>query len=257
MKLAEILNILSAARLPALTRDQLLELAATDSGKTFGDDLRAFAAGDRTKHDGLAAVAFSLAPPVKATLEKLGYRFQIETLIEIAKVEKDRLFAALDAVQNGSARRTAAIAYLNTIGLQKESGQPTAAKTAEPPPYYSFKVYSSAAALCISEARTRSGNENTIQLEGAGLIVSTGQKTFDWKSKIIVQLTVQETYQALALFENKLPSIRFDGHEAKHEKSLQIEYQESHYFVRMIQKGKPALAVPVRAVDALSIVSLL
>ena len=261
MKLAEILDILSTARLPALTKDQLLVLAATDAGKAFGDDLRAFAAGDRTRHDDLAAVAFSLAPAVKATLEKLGYQFQIETLIEIAKVEKDRLFAALDAIQteseSGSTRRTAAISYLSTSGLQRVAGQPATSKNDAPAPYYSFKVYGSAAALCISEARTRSNNQHTIQIEGAGLIVSAVQKTFDWQSKIIVQLTVQEAYQVLALFENKLRSLRFDGHGARHDKSLQIEYQQSHYFVRLIQKGKPALALPVRAVDALPIVSLL
>ena len=263
MKLAEILDILFTARLPALTKDQLLALAATDAGKAFGDDLRAFAAGDRTRHDGLAAVAFSLAPAVKTTLEKLGYQFQIETLIKIAKVEKDRLFAALDAIQSetgsesGSTRRTAAISYLSTSGLQRVAGQPATSKNDTPAPYYSFKVYGSAAALCISEAQTRSNNQHTIQIEGAGLIVSAVQKTFDWQSKIIVQLTVQEAYQVLALFENKLRSIRFDGHGARHDKSLQIEFQQSHYFVRLIQKGKPALALPVRAVDALPIVSLL
>ena len=259
MKLAEILDILFTARLPALTKDQLLALAASDAGKAFGDDLRAFAAGDRTRHDDLAAVAFSLAPAVKTTLEKLGYQFQIETLIKIAKVEKDRFFAALDAIQSetGSARRTAAISYLSNSGLQRVAGQPAASKNDAPAPYYSFKVYGSAAALCISEARTRSNNQHTIQIEGAGLIVSAVQKTFDWQNKIIVQLTVQEAYQVLALFENKLRSIKFDGHGARHDKSLQIEYQESHYFIRLIQKGKPALALPVRAVDALPIVSLL
>ena len=39
--------------------------------------------------------------------------------------------------------------------------------------------------LCISEARTRSSNQHTIQIEGTGLIVSVVQKTFDWHSKII------------------------------------------------------------------------
>lgn len=84
-----------------------------------------------------------------------------------------------------------------------------------------------------------------------------GAKSFDWRSKIIVQLTKQECYLALALFENKIASLRFDGHGDRHDKSLHIDYQEHHYFVRMTQRGKSAVAVQVRPVDALQIVSLL
>lgn len=256
MKLADIHEILATAKLPVLNKEQLLQLAATDSGQVFGGDLRAFAAGDRGKRDELAAVVLSLAPAVKETVEKLGFPFDIERMIEVAKRERDKVFAALYAVQADSPRRSAAIAYLRTTGLNQAAGQAVPKVDAQPP-YYSFKIFGAAAALCISEARTRAGNQHTIQIEGAGLLTSSRQKTFDWQSKIIVQLTVQEAYQVLALFENKLRSLKFDGHGNTHDKSLQIEFQDSHYFVRMIQKGKPALAIPVRAVDALPIVSLL
>ena len=83
------------------------------------------------------------------------------------------------------------------------------------------------------------------------------RKTFDWPNKIVVQLTVQEAYQVLALLENKIRSLRFDGHGREHDKSLQIEFQDSHYFFRLIQRGRAAVAVQVRAVDSLQIVSLL
>lgn len=109
----------------------------------------------------------------------------------------------------------------------------------------------------MAEARTRTGNLHTIQIEGAGLLAGNGRKTFDWQNKIIIQLTVQEAYQTLAIFENKLKSVKFDGHRSRHDKSLHIEFQANHYFVKLIQRGRPAVAVQVRAVDALQVVSLL
>ena len=126
------------------------------------------------------------------------------------------------------------------------------------PPYYSFKIFSSAAALCIAEATTRAERKHTINIEGAVALAGGGaRKTFDWPNKIVVQLTVQEAYQVLALLENKIRSLRFDGHGREHDKSLQIEFQDSHYFFRLIQRGRAAVAVQVRAVDSFQIVSLL
>ena len=61
----------------------------------------------------------------------------------------------------------------------------------------------------------------------------------------------------LALLENKIRSLRFDGHGREHDKSLQIEFQDSHYYFRLIQRGRVAVAVPVRAVDAIPFQSLL
>jgi hypothetical protein len=68
---------------------------------------------------------------------------------------------------------------------------------------------------------------------------------------------VQEAYQTLALLENKLPAVKFDGHGPKHDKSLHIEFQKSHYFVRVFQRGRQAVAVPIRPVDAIPFKSLL
>ena len=110
----------------------------------------------------------------------------------------------------------------------------------------------------MSEARTRSTNQHTIQIEGALALGGGGaRREFDWRNKIIVQLTVQEAYLCLALFENLIPSVKFDGHGRAHDKSLHIDFQDSHYFVRVFQRGRPAVALPLRAVDTIQIVALL
>lgn len=261
MKLSQIQATLSAADVPQLERAQLMRLAGTASGKAFALDLEAFSAGAADRRDDIAAVAYTLGDSCKTVLEQLRYEFDVDQVVNVAKREKRRFFSALHAIATNSPRKADAEHYLSSLGLPRSApeqrGTASVASAPAAPPYFSFKLYGTYAALCISEARTRAGNQHTIQVEGATAIAAGGAKSFDWQSKIIVQLTTQECYLALALFENKLKSVRFDGHGDRHDKSLHIEFQERHYFVRMTQRGKTAVAVPVRPVDGLQIVSLL
>ena len=256
MKVSEISSILAKAGLPALTRKQLLELAGCDAGRAFGQALRAFSAGDIAQRDVLEATVRALAPDVRATLRNLGANMTVDQLLTIARREQRRLFDALDALAQRGPRAASARHYLGELGLIPVL---PAAGTAEPvvPPYYSFKIFGAGAALCIAEAQTRATRQYTVNIEGAVVLGDGATKTYDWPNKIVVQLTVQEAYQVLALFENRIRSLKFDGHGRVHDKSLQIEFQDSHYFVRLIQRGRAAVAVPVRAVDAIPMVSLL
>jgi hypothetical protein len=257
MKVSEISSILDQAGLPQLTREQLHELAGTDAGKRFGQGLRAFASGDRLARDELEVTVRILDPKLRATLQRLGSTSTVEQLVAVARIEQRRFFDAVEAIANRTARAGAARTYLAELGVV--AGVPSAAQApAADPPYYSFKIFASSAALCIAEATTRSERKHTINIEGAVALAGGGaRKAFDWPGKIVVQLTVQEAYQVLALLENKTKSLRFDGHGREHDKSLQVEFQDSHYFFRLTQRGLPAVAVPVRPVDSIPMISLL
>jgi hypothetical protein len=254
MKVSEISGILASAGLPALTREQLHELAGCDAGRAFGQALRAFAGGDVTQRDVLEATVHAISPGVRATLRSLGASVGVDQLVTIARKEQRRLFDALDTIAQGGVQGAGARRYLCGLGLVPALPDPATTGPA-PAPYYSFKIFGTAAALCIAEAQTRATRQYTVNFEGA--ISLGGTRTFDWPNKIVVQLTVKEAYQVLALFENKIRSLKFDGHGRAHDKSLQIEFQDSHYFVRLIQRGRAAVAVQVRAVDAIPLVSLL
>lgn len=257
MKLSDITSILAAAGLPALSRDQLLELASSGGGKRFEAALIAFGAGDRQQRDELEATVRVLDAKTRSTLQRIGGQLPVDQLVTVACKEQRRFFDAIDAIAMRTPRAAAARSYLAGLGAAAVVADSSPAPVAEPP-YYSFKIFSSAAALCIAEATTRTERKHTINIEGAVVLAGGGaRKTFDWPNKIVVQLTVQEAYEVLALLENKIRSLRFDGHGREHDKSLHIEFQQSHYFVRVFQRGRPAVAVPVRPVDAIPLKSLL
>jgi hypothetical protein len=258
MKLSEITSILATAGLPALSRDQLLELAGSGGGKRFEAALIAFGAGDRQQRDELEATVRALDAKTRSTLQRIGGQLPIDQLVTVACREQRRFFDAIEAIEMRTPRAATARSYLAELGAAAAVADRTPAPAADPP-YYSFKIFGSAAALCIAEATTMAERKHTINIEGAVALASGGgvRKTFDWPNKIVVQLTVQEAYQVLALLENKIRSLRFDGHGREHDKSLQIEFQDSHYFFRIIQRGRAAVAVKVRAVDSFQIVSLL
>lgn len=258
MKLSTILITLAEARLPSVTAEQLQQLVGTAEGKAFADDVRWLGAGDATRRSNVAAVVYCLAPGVRRSVERLGLQFDLLALVGAVKRDGEQLLEAIKSGGASNGGRGQLVAYLRGVGL-KAAPSPTPAQSAPAePPYYSFKIFSSTAALCVAEATTRAERKHTINIEGAVALVSSGgRKAFDWANKIVVQLTVQEAYLVLALLENKIRSLRFDGHGTKHDKSLQVEFQESHYYFRLTQRGRAAVAVPIRAVDSIQIVSLL
>jgi hypothetical protein len=257
MKLSTILSTLAEAGLPSVTAEQLQQLVGTAEGKAFANDLKWYAAGDKTRQAHLAAVAYALAPDVCKTVEQLGLEFDLLALISAAKRDGAKVIEAIKTIGPKTGDRNQLLAYLRGIGLKATPSHTLAPASSVEPPYFSFKVFASSAALCISEARTRIGNHYTIQIEGALLLAGDRRKEFDWRNKIVIQLTVQEAYQTLALFENMIPRVKFDGHGRSHDKSLHIEFQESRYFAKLVQRARSPVAVPVMPVDAVRIMALL
>lgn len=261
MKLSSILEILASARLPSVTGEQLRHLVGTAEGKAFADDLRWFAAGETRRRQQLSSVVNALAPGIRRTIEQLGFQFDLTAIIAAAKLDDSAGIETIKAANANPGNRVRAVSYLQSIGLQAATrtlSTPPALAAPMEPPYYSFKIFGSSAALCVTEAHTRTGNQCTIQVEGALVLnANGGRKVFDWQNKIIIQLTVQEAFLTLALFENLIPSVRFDGHGRTHDKSLHIDIQDSHYFVRVIQRSRAPIAVPIRPVDGIQVVTLL
>jgi hypothetical protein len=118
------------------------------------------------------------------------------------------------------------------------------------PPFFSFKVFGSKAALCFSEDTTRSGNLPTIRIEAAPK-GSDGKGV--WSRKIAIQLTRQELYHVLAVFVNELEAMQvIHGN-----KFLTLEYQETNFYLRLAEKGGASFAVPIDGVAPTQVRNLL
>jgi hypothetical protein len=250
MKLQRIHETLDAAGLHRLSKDQLLRIARSPAGKKLADALIAFAAGEAAARRTLDLVVRSVSSATSSLAQSAGLRFPDSLATELALADGENFFKTLAAAAAvSSSEGKIAFAYLTAAGAV--STAPSA------PPYYSFKVFGRAAALCFTEARTRNDNVATVNVEGALAMGEPGRVTYDWRSKIIIQLSATELLQVLALFEQKISQLRLDGHGRGHDKFLHLDVQDGNYFVKMAQKGRPAVAVPVTPGDAMRVTSLL
>ena len=114
------------------------------------------------------------------------------------------------------------------------------------------RVYGSKAALCIETDVTRQ-DEPTLRLEAAP---ATGPRAYDWPSKLTLQLTREELPVVAATVLGLLPRCLYKNHGPDQNKGLEIEHQGSHLFVRLFQKERGVLAVPVGPADSYDLAAL-
>ena len=114
------------------------------------------------------------------------------------------------------------------------------------------RVYGSKAALCIETDVTRQ-DEPTLRLEAAP---ATGPRAYDWPSKLTLQLTREELPVVAATVLGLLPRCLYKNHGPDQNKGLEIEHQGSHLFVRLFQKERGVLAVPVGPADSYYLAAL-
>lgn len=107
-------------------------------------------------------------------------------------------------------------------------------------------MYGGKAALCIETDVTRQ-DEPTLRLEAAP---ATGPRAYDWPRKLTLQLTREELPVVAATVLGLLPRCMYKNHGPDQNKGLEIEHQGSHLFVRLFQKERGVLAVPVGPADS-------
>lgn len=111
------------------------------------------------------------------------------------------------------------------------------------------------AALMIREDKTRSREEPTITVEMARNL-SREQRTFNWREKIIVQLTVKEMMHVLALLTGEIGSLRFVGHGSGRDKGVEARAQDDSFFFTVFNRdgGK---GVKVLATDTYPMIDII
>jgi hypothetical protein len=245
-------------------------------------------AGWESSLDYVKAAVITTSPWMREVLKKLGIvPCNPEMLAEIAKQEGATFWkAAKNAVDGGAdnkiaaeyVRRTISSLTLtqNTTPVQAEQAKTTAGMEDEPPnyeedhgphetqsqeqggparEYKSVHTYGSKAALCFSASTTRGDDvQHTVSIDGA---MSSGVRVYDWKNKIIFQLTVQEIPLVIGVLHGFIDKLELKGHGRENEKALVIENQGNKYFISLLCKGEAPRGVPVPAKDIYPIITLL
>lgn len=227
---------------PLLSPAQWKAILAT----SYGAKLLSQDAEDAGFHPSLELIVRSVSDTARSVLEKNGFVYSVQELLDIVAVEGKKVFVAL----HKSSTDPNAKNYLASLSLTKRE------KKSVPAPYYSFHVYGTSGALCFSEAQTRKNQQQSINIEGT-LTLGSSKIHYDWANKIIVQLSPEEMFLVLALLNGKLNSIKFTGHGVNNDKVIEMQLQQSHYFVKLIQRGRAPVAVPMQSQHALNLTSLL
>lgn len=113
-------------------------------------------------------------------------------------------------------------------------------------------VYGQRAALCWEADRTR-GGIHTVALEGA---LASGNRGFDWKNKVRVQITERELPVVAAVLLGIRDRCAYSAHGPGKDKGFALEFQNDSVFVRVLSKGKGIAAVPMPLEDAYQVLSL-
>lgn len=252
LKIQLINDLMCQAGLEPLSKEQLMALAKTPSGKRLESALLRFQAGDTESKQILSLFAISHAPSTRAKLRALGFHLEQGPLTRLFLDQGTSLITMMDKAMSDREDRKFFVAYMIGLGhtLLPAESQPGAA------PYFSFKVYGRSGALTISEARTRAG-EHTMQIDAALALADGPRLAFDWKHKIIVQLSPSEMLQVLGLFEKQISTLKLVGHGAGHDKFAEFAVQDNGIFVRVGQLGRSPVAVPVSPPDAVRVITLL
>jgi hypothetical protein len=117
----------------------------------------------------------------------------------------------------------------------------------------STHIYGVKGALCFSECLSTDQKIHTVRVEAAPKV--NGKSV--WATKIGINLTISEIYKVLAVLHGKLLEVILDGHGAAHDKTFSIERQETNFFIKMQQRNRAVIAVPISAEDSIPLDAML
>ena len=119
--------------------------------------------------------------------------------------------------------------------------------------YKSFHVYGGKFAACFSEDRSQRGI-HTIRVEATE---ANGQRTYNWKNKVAIQLSQRELPLMLATLMLWTSKFEAKGHGQNNEKWMTLEAQPGKLYLSVQSKGTGARGVAIAPGDAYPITTMI
>lgn len=113
------------------------------------------------------------------------------------------------------------------------------------------RAYGKRAALCVEASDGTKGPTLMVEMAPA---VEGRDREYDWKNgKMRFQLTRKELLECLAILYDWAPSVEFANHGETKVKSLTLSNQDGgKLYIKLQDKGRPMLVIPVTEKDALA-----
>jgi hypothetical protein len=115
--------------------------------------------------------------------------------------------------------------------------------------FLSRHIYGGKNAICLNADEKRNGGDKTVRLEAA---VSIGERKYDWKDKISIQLSHQEMMGVFSVLMGWIPNFEGKGHGFQNEKSFSFKVQDHDlykFYISVNCKDKQSRSVPINALD--------
>lgn len=118
----------------------------------------------------------------------------------------------------------------------------------------SYHVYGGKAALCFEADMKRTGDAATVAIDAA---MASGERQYDWKSKIRIQITQSELPVVVAVFLGIREGCQYGQHGQEKNKGFVIQRQQGgKVYMKVMAKDEPMRAVPIEAPDVFRINAL-
>lgn len=136
--------------------------------------------------------------------------------------------------------------HYTAADLEYGSAPPT--EPQEKPDIQSAHIYGRRAAFCFTKDKTQTGGHPTVTIDAAP-VKPNMEKSYDWKKKVIFQLTVGELALVYGVLTGRLQSLRLAGHGKTNNKTLTMEDQGGNYFFSVQVRDEGSIAIPALAKD--------
>lgn len=265
------LNVEGRLKLPPQAIERMVEGFGSQRVRKYLLELSDEAPVDRAAkvRDGLRASVICYCEEVIAVLTGAGKPFTERQLLRALKSNLD-LVQPLERILIGQSDSADIQCVWNDLALVLNDASAEAANEepkpvqaacvakqaaplkAEQPKREEFAVYATSGALNFEICTNRSG-KLALNVDATQ---SNGIRSYDWTKKIIVQLSEKEMLLLYAVLRGFMTTFEAKSHGSANQKAFSIQAQASNFYVKVQERARPLVTVPVPPADAAMLVML-
>lgn len=256
-QISRILELLERKSLP-IPSIAKIELILLLCGDTFVHKLESDLDNDESSHQYVWLVLKSASPFCEQILRENNLPFSFTKILQVALCEGRLFFKSIKALSDDR-NKDFALEYLRSRFSEYDGRRLTLttgidSREKDEKKYSSHHAYGRSFALCFGLGYSSTGSP-VVNIDGAP---ATGNRSYDWKRKVAIQLSIEEIFKLLAALQGKLDSVKFSNHgQDKKYFELYVQTEKGVYLAKIGSLHSPCMNVQISAATGVSISMLL